>query len=248
MDRFILRSQEEVLHPLTRLKSKTLSFGITGRDILTTPPPPPQPAPGWYPDPADGGQRYWDGTAWTEHHYGQATVPMTSPPKRNAAARLFKVIGFAFLGLFVLGWGLRFFLAGYTHNPEVLRNPNAAQRDHEMTVWINEKAIPIMKTGPQLWIDYANAEGLEDIREVCQRMSNTWVVDLGAILPAPIPDLNHKFQEFRDAAKTATENCISGLNESLTEERGKEIDTDFANLQRKSLELGEAMSKWASSP
>lgn len=25
---------------------------------------PPQPPPGWYPDPATGGQRWWDGTTW----------------------------------------------------------------------------------------------------------------------------------------------------------------------------------------
>ena len=25
---------------------------------------PPQPTPGWYPDPATGGQRWWDGVAW----------------------------------------------------------------------------------------------------------------------------------------------------------------------------------------
>lgn len=25
---------------------------------------PPQPTPGWYPDPATGTQRWWDGTAW----------------------------------------------------------------------------------------------------------------------------------------------------------------------------------------
>jgi hypothetical protein len=27
---------------------------------------PPRAAPGWYPDPAGGGYRYWDGAAWTE--------------------------------------------------------------------------------------------------------------------------------------------------------------------------------------
>ena len=25
---------------------------------------PPQPTPGWYPDPVNGGQRWWDGTTW----------------------------------------------------------------------------------------------------------------------------------------------------------------------------------------
>ncbi len=28
---------------------------------------PSTPPPGWYPDPSGAGQRYWDGTAWTEH-------------------------------------------------------------------------------------------------------------------------------------------------------------------------------------
>ncbi|HEX9767463.1 MAG TPA: CD225/dispanin family protein [Nitriliruptorales bacterium] len=25
------------------------------------------PPPGWYPDPSSGGQRYWDGSRWTEY-------------------------------------------------------------------------------------------------------------------------------------------------------------------------------------
>jgi Protein of unknown function (DUF2510) len=28
----------------------------------------PMPRPGWYPDPAGNGQRYFDGTKWTAHH------------------------------------------------------------------------------------------------------------------------------------------------------------------------------------
>jgi uncharacterized protein len=27
----------------------------------------PHPAPGWYPDPSGGGERWWDGGRWTEH-------------------------------------------------------------------------------------------------------------------------------------------------------------------------------------
>ncbi len=42
-----------------------------GTDLMTTGPNQQQPAPaGWYPDPAPhnpGGQRWWDGTRWTEH-------------------------------------------------------------------------------------------------------------------------------------------------------------------------------------
>jgi hypothetical protein len=37
----------------------------------TFPAPPPRAAAGWYRDPHDiGGQRYWDGAAWTEHRAG----------------------------------------------------------------------------------------------------------------------------------------------------------------------------------
>lgn len=32
---------------------------------------PPQPTPGWYPDPATGGQRWWDGNGWAT----EATPP-----------------------------------------------------------------------------------------------------------------------------------------------------------------------------
>jgi Protein of unknown function (DUF2510)/Domain of unknown function (DUF4352) len=46
---------------------------------MTTPPTPA----GWYPDPdGSGGQRYWDGSAWTEHHSpaAHATPEPSAPP------------------------------------------------------------------------------------------------------------------------------------------------------------------------
>ena len=49
-------------------------------DWSETPTPPPSPPPpGWYPDPSGtGGQRYWDGLAWTEH-LAAAAVPPPPP-------------------------------------------------------------------------------------------------------------------------------------------------------------------------
>ena len=44
-----------------------------------TPPPPSQPPAGWYTDPhVPGGQRYWDGSDWTEHVASPAPPPMQS--------------------------------------------------------------------------------------------------------------------------------------------------------------------------
>lgn len=38
------------------------------------------PPPGWYTDPSGcGGQRWWDGTRWTEHTYGEAQCSPSSP-------------------------------------------------------------------------------------------------------------------------------------------------------------------------
>jgi len=44
------------------------------------PAPAPTPAAGWYPDPHDiGGQRYWDGAAWTEHRTGPDVEAAVQP-------------------------------------------------------------------------------------------------------------------------------------------------------------------------
>ncbi|GHH75496.1 membrane protein [Streptomyces sulfonofaciens] len=50
------------------------------------------PLPGWYPDPsAPASQRWWDGSAWTEHRRAQppapATVPVGFGPARPAPGR-----------------------------------------------------------------------------------------------------------------------------------------------------------------
>jgi uncharacterized protein len=39
----------------------------------------PHPAPGWYPDPSGGGERWWDGGRWTEH------TRVAGPPPESAA-------------------------------------------------------------------------------------------------------------------------------------------------------------------
>jgi hypothetical protein len=42
---------------------------------------PEGPAAGWYPDPdVHGGQRFWDGSRWTEDRRTPAPVPQASPP------------------------------------------------------------------------------------------------------------------------------------------------------------------------
>lgn len=43
---------------------------------------PSGPSPGWYPDPAGHGARYWDGTRWTEHT--QQTSQVAQPHPYNA--------------------------------------------------------------------------------------------------------------------------------------------------------------------
>ena len=75
-----------------------------------TPPPAPLVPPGWYPH--EGGQRYWDGTAWTEHRAPAVqVVPMQGAPSNGLAigALVTGIAGFVlmaiplFIGLFVGG-------------------------------------------------------------------------------------------------------------------------------------------------
>jgi uncharacterized Tic20 family protein len=68
-----------------------------------TTPPGQNPAPGWYPDPeAAGGQRYWDGTQWTEHRSAPAPVAPAGPIMIDPNAKQWAL--FAHLSALLLGW------------------------------------------------------------------------------------------------------------------------------------------------
>jgi hypothetical protein len=67
---------------------------------LAPPPPPITSPPGWYPDPAGYGQRYWDGRVWSNH-----VAPLPAPPPERGApagdwvggvliSLLFPIVGF----------------------------------------------------------------------------------------------------------------------------------------------------------
>ena len=81
------------------------------RDPVTPPPAPSVPA-GWYPH--EGGQRYWDGTTWTEHRAPAAqpaVVVMQQRPSNGLAvgSLITGIAGFVlmaipfFIGLFIGG-------------------------------------------------------------------------------------------------------------------------------------------------
>jgi len=88
-------------------------------DPLQQPAEPPPPAsdvpPGWHPDPQGGGQRWWDGTHWTEHTSGATgagpaaggAVGTTSDARNWAmvahlSALIGLLIGFNFVGPLVV--------------------------------------------------------------------------------------------------------------------------------------------------
>lgn len=57
------------------------------------------PPPGWYPDPHGSGQRWWDGTRWTEH----AQAPPSGDPRTWAMAAHLSALVSAFVGLAFMG-------------------------------------------------------------------------------------------------------------------------------------------------
>ena len=59
-------------------------------------------APGWYPDPSTGEQRYFDGTTWGP------TAPPPPPVQRGAERRFTIHYGFALLAFFSLAGTLLF--------------------------------------------------------------------------------------------------------------------------------------------
>ena len=81
---------------------------------IPAPPPPPTPTTpaGWYPD-ASGSQRYWDGTAWTEHRAPAAGGDdlvfagrrICGPWERLGAYLVDSVIAACTLGIGWLIWG-----------------------------------------------------------------------------------------------------------------------------------------------
>jgi Domain of unknown function (DUF4333)/Protein of unknown function (DUF2510) len=72
-----------------------------------------QVPPGWYQDPQGAGQRYWDGTAWTEHVApAQAAAPIPQPQSpypaiavaptgRSGGGNTGKIVG-AIIGVIVI--------------------------------------------------------------------------------------------------------------------------------------------------
>jgi hypothetical protein len=55
---------------------------------MTTPPTPA----GWYPDPdGSGGQRYWDGSGWTEHRSPATPEPAAEPPASEQPTAVVKL-------------------------------------------------------------------------------------------------------------------------------------------------------------
>lgn len=62
-------------------------------------------APGWYPDPSGiPGQRYFDGTTWTEQRAPAPIAPPVHPKSAAVAGLLQFFLGFFGIGRFYLGY------------------------------------------------------------------------------------------------------------------------------------------------
>ncbi|WNG89547.1 DUF2510 domain-containing protein [Mycobacterium sp. ITM-2016-00317] len=87
-------------------------------------------APGWYPDPSgNGGQRYFDGTAW-----GPTAPPPPTPPQRrphNNERRFTIHYGFALLAIFSLLGTVIPTLFWFASAANVDVEPGASQSERE---------------------------------------------------------------------------------------------------------------------
>jgi hypothetical protein len=59
----------------------------------------PSPQPGWFPDPSGTGQRYFDGTQWTEHRAAAPTATWSPPPPPTPASNGIPPIGRVVIGI-----------------------------------------------------------------------------------------------------------------------------------------------------
>lgn len=60
----------------------------------------PSPPPGWYPDPANGASRYWDGSRWGAFAAPRPGYPQWQPPlaQQSTTAAIFSHFGFVIGG------------------------------------------------------------------------------------------------------------------------------------------------------
>ena len=101
---------------------------------MTAPPPPPPPAPGWYPDPSGGpGQRYWDGSKWTDVNVPSTPPPIGPPIARRSTSPL-KVLLTIGAVMFALVGGCAACVAVIGgHNSSPTSSPSSAARDTPRT-------------------------------------------------------------------------------------------------------------------
>ncbi|WP_326756935.1 DUF2510 domain-containing protein [Streptomyces hirsutus] len=87
------------------------------------------PAPGWYPDPhAPHLERWWDGTAWTEHRRTPAAPGGPVPPSPGGRTRVIALVTAAALLVAAIVTGV--VLLGGDGDPEVRTGPTTAPSAH----------------------------------------------------------------------------------------------------------------------
>ena len=93
---------------------------------------PPTPKPGWYPD-ASGGQRWWDGTQWTEH---RAPAVAQAQPLIHVPGRMpgfvCGLIGFIFVAIPIVAIPLG--IVGWVESTKALRLSRDATRGRGLAV------------------------------------------------------------------------------------------------------------------